>query len=81
MWTVQDAKNKFSKVVDDAMAGTPQRVSRRGKPAVVIIEARQYDLLLEQARGGRGSFADHLLGFPSGLEVERADLRPRGVDL
>jgi antitoxin Phd len=81
MWTVQDAKNQFSKVVDEAMAGTPQRVSRRGQPAVVVVEARQYDLLLEQARRGRGSFADHLLGFPGDLEVERVDLRPRSLEL
>ena len=34
MWTIQDAKDKFSAVVDAALAGTPQEVTRRGKPAV-----------------------------------------------
>ncbi|MGP9821991.1 type II toxin-antitoxin system Phd/YefM family antitoxin [Salinarimonas sp. NSM] len=81
MWTLQDAKNRFSRVVDDAMSGTPQRVTRRGKPAVVVVEARQYDLLVEQARAGRGSFAEHLLAFPGDLPLDRADLRPREVDL
>ena len=32
MWTVQDAKNKFSAVVEAALAGTPQEVTRRGRP-------------------------------------------------
>ncbi|WP_394347679.1 type II toxin-antitoxin system prevent-host-death family antitoxin [Rhodobacter capsulatus] len=29
MWTVQDAKNKFSAVVEAALAGQPQEVSPR----------------------------------------------------
>ena len=37
MWTLQDAKNRFSAVVDAAMAGQPQQVTRRGKPAVVVL--------------------------------------------
>ena len=37
MWSVQDAKNRFSAVVDAALAGQPQEVSRRGKPAVVVL--------------------------------------------
>lgn len=39
MWTLQDAKNKFSSMVDAALAGAPQEVSRRGKPAVVVLSA------------------------------------------
>ena len=33
-WPLQDAKNKFSAVVEAAVAGHPQRVTKRGKPAV-----------------------------------------------
>ena len=46
MWTIQDAKNKFSAVVDAALAGTPQEVTRRGKPAVVILSADEYHRLV-----------------------------------
>ena len=35
-WSLQDAKNRFSAVVDAAVGGDPQRVTRRGKPAVVV---------------------------------------------
>ena len=45
MWTLQDAKNKFSAVVDAALAGTPQEVTRRGKPAVVVLSADEYHRL------------------------------------
>jgi len=78
MWTLQDAKNRFSAVVDAALAGTPQEVSRRGKPAVVVLSADEYRRLLSGAVAQRESFADHLLAFPGG-EVDRAQVRPRDV--
>ena len=31
-WPLQDAKNRFSAIVDAAVAGNPQRVMRRGSP-------------------------------------------------
>ena len=79
MWTVQDAKNKFSAVVEAAMAGTPQEVTRRGKPAVVVLSAAEYNRLLEGAKRTRGSFAEHLMGFPGG-ELERLAAKPRDVE-
>jgi len=78
MWTVQDAKNKFSAVVDAALAGTPQEVSRRGKPAVVILSADEYHRLIDGAVKARESFADHLMAFP-GAEIPRAGAVPRDV--
>ena len=78
MWTLQDAKNRFSTVVDAAIAGQPQQVTRRGKPAVVVLSAAEYARLLAGAVERRESFAEHLLGFPGG-EVERAAARPRDV--
>lgn len=78
MWTVQDAKNKFSAVVEAALAGTPQEVTRRGRPAVVVLSSEEYRRLLAGAIKGRESFADHLLAFPN-AEIERAEARPRDV--
>lgn len=82
MWTLQDAKNRFSAVVDAALAGRPQEVSRRGRPAVVVVAVEEYRRLLSEAGQGRGSFADHLMAFPGGAgdgAVERAEVRPRDV--
>ncbi len=78
MITLQDAKNRFSAVVEAALAGRPQEVSKRGKPAVVVVSAEEYNRLVKAARAHRESFADHLLAFP-GLEEERAKATPRDV--
>ncbi len=78
MWTLQDAKNSFSTVVDAALAGQPQQVTRRGKPAVVVLAAAEYDRLIAEAQHNRGSFIDHLLAFP-GDDVPRAEASLRSV--
>ncbi len=82
MWTLHDAKNKFSALVDAALAGVPQEVTRRGKPTVVVVAAADYQRLVSQARDTRGSFVDHLLSLPADSEEwERAEIRPREVEL
>lgn len=75
MWTVQDAKNKFSAVVEAALSGAPQQVSRRGQPAVVVLSVADYQRLLASARG---SFTDHLLAFPA-EDAPRLQARPRDI--
>ena len=42
-WQLQDAKARFSEVVERAMAGEAQVVTRRGRPAVAVIPYEQYD--------------------------------------
>ena len=44
-WPLQDARNRFSAVVDAAIARDPQRVTRRGKPAVVVLAVEEYERL------------------------------------
>ncbi len=64
MWTLQDAKNSFSAVVEAALAGQPQQVTRRGKPAVVVISVEEFARLNAAAVRDRGSFLDYLLARP-----------------
>lgn len=78
MWTVQDAKNRFSAVVEAALSGIPQQVTRRGKPAVVVLSATDYQRLLAGAVSARESFAEHLLAFP-GADLPRGEAKPRDV--
>ncbi|NTV95360.1 MAG: type II toxin-antitoxin system Phd/YefM family antitoxin [Thiobacillus sp.] len=63
-WSLQDAKNKFSTVVDAALEGTPQRVSRRGRPAVVVLSAEEYERLRLCDRNKAPSFNELLLDMP-----------------
>ena len=44
-WKLQDAKARFSELVNDALSGVPQRVLRRGEAAVVVLSAAAYDEL------------------------------------
>jgi len=66
-WSLQDAKNQFSKVIDIALQGTPQVVTRRGVPVVVVVAAEQYALLAKKEQTDNG-FAQFLLSMPSGAE-------------
>jgi len=63
-WPLQDAKNKFSKVVDSALQGVPQVVTRRGVPVAVVVAADQYDLLTQKGQADNG-FANFLLSMPT----------------
>ena len=36
-WQLQDAKNRFSEVVEEALHTGPQTVTRRGEPVVVVV--------------------------------------------
>ena len=41
-WQLQEAKSRFSELVDMALAEGPQLVTRRGSEAVVVIAATEY---------------------------------------
>jgi len=79
-WTLQDAKAKFSQVVKDALKRGPQHVTRRGKEAVVVLSAGEY----EQLRSQKPSFKAFLLGCPKiddTIDFERQKDLPRSVSL
>ena len=41
-WQLQEAKNKLSKVVDDALSQGPQIITRRGVEVVIVIAYEQF---------------------------------------
>lgn len=59
-WSLQDAKNRFSEVVERARTEGVQRVTRHGKDAVVIIAAEQW----AEMQGQEQSLAAFLLESP-----------------
>ena len=80
-WPLQDAKNRFSAVVDAALAGNPQQVTRRGKPVVVVLAVDEYERLRHMEKAAAPSLADLLLAIPQdGEEFDRLDLAPRSMD-
>ena len=49
-WQLQTAKAKFSEVFRLARSVGPQRITRQGKEAVVMISDEQYDRLMHKSR-------------------------------
>jgi prevent-host-death family protein len=79
-WSVQEAKNRFSEVVQAAQK-RPQLVTKHGKAAVVVLSAQQYERLRQCMKAEAPSFVDLLLAMPRGGEdFERLPLRPRDVE-
>jgi prevent-host-death family protein len=50
-WQVQDARARFSTLIDEALAGRPQRISRRGKDVAVVVGAADYERLTKPRKG------------------------------
>ena len=81
-WPLQDAKNKFSALVNAALAGEPQRVTRRGQPAVVVLADEEYERLSRLEKAGAPTLSELLLEIPQDdREFERLSLPARPLDL
>ena len=44
-WALQDAKNRFSEVVEQALHEGPQTITRRGKETAVLVSMATYRAL------------------------------------
>ncbi|MBT9545711.1 MAG: type II toxin-antitoxin system Phd/YefM family antitoxin [Candidatus Sericytochromatia bacterium] len=79
-WQLQEAKNKFSQVVDCACNEGPQIVTRHGKETVVILSLEDDQELLKPQNALVDFFAaSPLKGL--NLDLERNASAPRPVDL
>ena len=88
-WRLQDAKAQFSALVDSALRGVPQHVTRRGKQAVVVLSEQDFEALQRSAANAASNTSkpmgliDHLLAIPKSaqtIETERLDVQPRDID-
>jgi len=77
-WKLQDAKARFSEVVDRALKDGPQIVTRHGEKAVVVVAYRDFAGTEPQE-----DFKAFLLSAPKvGLDLGRLRRRlPRRLDL
>jgi prevent-host-death family protein len=79
-WQLQEAKNRFSQVVELALAGEPQHVTRHGQEAVVVVAAATFRRLELAERAGAPGFVAHLLAMPrDDASCERTELSPRDI--
>ncbi len=80
IWQLQEAKNKFSQVVNEALVKGPQVVTRRGEEVVVIISKEEYGCL-KKSQSNLSEFfrRSPLVGLE--LDLERDRTYPRDVEL
>jgi len=90
-WRLQDAKAQFSALVENALRGVPQHVTRRGKQAVVVLSEQDFEALQRSAASRAAkpaSLIDHLLAMPKASIPTAApdaaesilDLQPRTIN-
>jgi len=80
IWRLQDAKNRFSEVVDKALAEGPQVVTRRGEEVVVVVAKEEYAKL----RKSRPNLVEFFRKSPLvgvDLDLGRDRSRPRDLKL
>ena len=81
VWQLQEAKNKLSQVVEQALTEGPQTITRNGVETVVVLSVQAYRKMVVS----RGSLSDFfrespLAGVALKLERDKRGWR-RGVDL
>ena len=72
-WQLQDAKARFSEVFRLAREHGPQRVTKHGREAVVVITAEEYTRLA-RSEASKGSLSEFFAASPlrgSGIDLDR----------
>jgi prevent-host-death family protein len=70
VWTVAQAKAKFSEVIDKARSMGPQAITRNGRKAAVVVAAEEW----ERKTRRKGNLAEFFASSPlrqSGLKIDR----------
>jgi prevent-host-death family protein len=76
IWQLQEAKNKFSEVVEEALSKGPQIVTKRGVEAVVVLSCKDYRKLLSSPKPISEFFRQSpLAGVDLDLNRNKDDLR------
>jgi antitoxin Phd len=80
-WQLQEAKNKFSRVVDDAVNSGPQIITKHGVEVAIVISYESYQKMI----ASRGRLSDFfrespLVGLDLDLARDKSDAR-RAIEL
>jgi prevent-host-death family protein len=80
IWQLQEAKNRFSEVVNRALTEGPQTVTRHGEEVVVVLSKAEYNRLKKTQPSLLEFFrSSPLVGV--NLDLERDSSMPRDIDL
>jgi prevent-host-death family protein len=79
-WALQDARNRFSELVDTAVREGPQTITRRGKDTAVLLSVDQFRKLTQRGNSLVDFLRDSpLKGVP--LDLSRSEDTGREVSL
>jgi len=73
-WQIQEAKNKLSEVIAQAIKHGPQLITRRGEKAVVVVSYAEYEKLCKSQGKLSEFFRASLL---AGIDLARDKSLPR----
>ena len=79
-WQLQDAKSRFSEVVENAMKRGPQVITKQGKEVVVVISIEEYRKMQQT----KNTLVDFFQSSPLkgvDLDLTRDQSRARDIDL
>lgn len=77
VWQLQEAKNKFSEVVEEALSKGPQVITRRGVEAVIVLSYAEYrKLIVSQKKLSEFFRQSPLADTDIDLSRDRSDVRP-----
>ena len=79
-WSIAEAKARFSEMVDRAISQGPQTITRKGRNAVVVVDAEEWQRKTQRV----GNLAEFLAASPlrgSGLKLRRRKEPPRKIRL
>jgi prevent-host-death family protein len=79
-WQLQEAKNKFSKVIHDARTSGPQSITVRGKETAVVLSAEDYRKLTKKQGSLIGFFQESPWAEVE-LDITRSEDTGRDIEL
>lgn len=80
IWPVQEAKNGFCHLLDEAVADNPQIVTRHGRPIAVLVSYERF-MKGEEPKESMGAFFRRSPLVGSGIDLERNRETGRTIDL
>lgn len=79
-WTVAEAKAKLSEVIERAAKEGPQKITRHGEPAAVVVSTEEW----ERKTRRKGNLAEFFANSPlrgASLDLKRRKDPPRETEL
>lgn len=82
-WQVQEAKSRFSELLEEAERKGPQLITRHGTERAVVLSIDEYRKLTEAEPKAELNFVEHLLSGPKvdDFKIRRSKDRGRRINL